>query len=50
MTQEEMMTYIKENKVPCPKCGKSNFTDIDNLILCLKHIEELLRMIRVLYI
>ena len=28
MTQEEMMTYIKENKVPCPKCGKSNFTDI----------------------
>ena len=28
MTQEEMMNYIKENKVPCPKCGKSNFTDI----------------------
>ena len=28
MTQEEMMTYIRENKVPCPKCGKSNFTDI----------------------
>ena len=28
MSQEEMMTYIKENKVPCPKCGKSNFTDI----------------------
>ncbi len=28
MSQEEMMNYIKENKVPCPKCGKSNFTDI----------------------
>ncbi len=28
MTQEEMIEYIKENKVPCPKCGKSNFTDI----------------------
>ena len=28
MTQDEMMAYIKENKVPCPKCGKSNFTDI----------------------
>ena len=28
MTQEEMVKYIKENKVPCPKCGKSNFTDI----------------------
>ena len=28
MTNEEMVAYIKENKVPCPKCGKSNFTDI----------------------
>jgi len=28
MTNEEMVNYIKENKVPCPKCGKSNFTDI----------------------
>ena len=28
MTNEEMVKYIKENKVPCPKCGKSNFTDI----------------------
>jgi len=28
LTNEEMVEYIKENKVPCPKCGKSNFTDI----------------------
>ncbi len=28
MSQEEMIKYIKDNKVPCPKCGKSNFTDI----------------------
>jgi len=28
MTQEEMMTYIREHKVPCPKCGKSDYTDI----------------------
>ena len=28
MSQEEMMDYIRTNKVPCPKCGKSNFTDI----------------------
>ena len=28
MTDEEMVKYIKENKIPCPKCGKSNFTDI----------------------
>ena len=28
MTQEEMMNYIREKKVPCPKCGKSDYTDI----------------------
>lgn len=28
MTNEEMVSFIKENKVPCPKCGKTNFTDI----------------------
>jgi glycyl-tRNA synthetase len=28
MSQEEMMEYIRKNKVPCPKCGKSDYTDI----------------------
>ena len=28
MTDEEMVNFIKEKKVPCPKCGKSDFTDI----------------------
>ncbi len=28
MTKEEMMEYIKKNNIPCPNCGKSNFTDI----------------------
>ena len=28
MTQEEMMNYIREHKVPCPNCGKSDYTDI----------------------
>ena len=28
MTQDEMMAYIKEHKVPCPKCGSSDYTDI----------------------
>ncbi len=28
MTEEEMIKYIQENKIPCPKCGKCNFTDI----------------------
>lgn len=28
MSNEEMVKYINDNKVPCPKCGKTNFTDI----------------------
>ena len=28
MNEEELISYIRENKIPCPKCGKSNFTDV----------------------
>ena len=28
MSHEEMIKYINDNKIPCPKCGKTNFTDI----------------------
>ena len=28
MSQEEMLQYIREHNILCPKCGKSNFTDI----------------------
>ena len=28
MTDLELMNYIKENHVPCPKCGKCDFTEI----------------------
>lgn len=28
MSHEEMINYINENKLPCPNCGKTNFTDI----------------------
>ena len=28
MTDEEMINYIRENNIPCPNCGKSNYTDI----------------------
>ncbi|WP_073588825.1 glycine--tRNA ligase [Anaerocolumna xylanovorans] len=28
MTQEKMLRYIREKEIPCPKCGKSDFTDI----------------------
>ena len=28
MTKEEMVKYIEEKKIPCPNCGKCNFTGI----------------------
>ena len=28
MTDEEMINYINEHKIPCPNCGKCNYTDI----------------------
>ena len=28
MTEDEMINYIKEHNVPCPKCGKHDFTDV----------------------
>ena len=33
MTENEMMDYIHKNKVPCPKCGKSDFTPLRNFNL-----------------
>ena len=28
MNNEELIQYIRENNIPCPKCGKCDFTDI----------------------
>ena len=28
MSNEELMAYIKDNNIPCPKCGKCDFTEI----------------------
>ncbi len=28
MSDEEMIRYIRDNQIQCPKCGKSDFTDI----------------------
>ena len=28
MSNDEMLNYLEKNKVPCPKCGKCNFTPI----------------------
>ena len=35
-TQEEMKNFIADNNVPCPTCGKHNFTDIRQFNLMFK--------------
>ena len=36
MSDEELVNFIKENQVPCPNCGKTNFTDIRKFNLMFK--------------
>lgn len=36
MTDEEMINFIKENKIVCPKCGEQNFTPIRKFNLMYK--------------
>ena len=35
-SNEEMSDYIKEHNIPCPNCGKTNFTDIRQFNLMFK--------------
>ncbi len=35
-SNEDMMNYIKEKNIPCPSCGKHNFTDIRQFNLMFK--------------
>jgi len=35
-TNDEMSAFLKEKSVPCPSCGKSNFTDIRQFNLMFK--------------
>ena len=35
-TQAEMKTFVEENNIPCPTCGKHNFTDIRQFNLMFK--------------
>ena len=35
-TQEQMKNFIEENQIPCPSCGKHNFTDIRQFNLMFK--------------
>ena len=36
MSDEELVTFIKNNNIPCPDCGKTNFTDIRKFNLMFK--------------
>ena len=36
MTDKELIEFIAENKIPCPSCGKTNFTDIRKFNLMFK--------------
>ena len=36
MSNEELINFINENKIPCPDCGKCNFTDIRQFNLMFK--------------
>ncbi len=36
MTDKELIDFINENQIPCPKCGKVNFTDIRKFNLMFK--------------
>jgi glycyl-tRNA synthetase len=36
LSDEELMAYIRENDIPCPSCGKNNFTDIRKFNLMFK--------------
>lgn len=36
MSQEEMMEFINAHEIPCPECGKHNFTDIRQFNLMFK--------------
>ena len=36
MSEEELVNFITENHIPCPDCGKTNFTDIRKFNLMFK--------------
>ena len=36
LSQQEMKDFIEENQIPCPSCGKHNFTDIRQFNLMFK--------------
>ena len=43
-TQEQMKNFIDENQIPCPTCGKHDFTDIRQFNLMFKTFREFEQM------
>ncbi|MEE0830483.1 MAG: glycine--tRNA ligase, partial [Longicatena sp.] len=41
-SNEQMKSYIDENHLTCPKCGKANFTDIRQFNLMIKTFQGIL--------
>jgi glycyl-tRNA synthetase len=50
LTEVEMINYIRDKHIPCPKCGKSNYTDIRQFNLLFETHRELLIMKKMLFI
>ena len=42
LSNEAMHTYIVDNKIPCPNCGKTNFTEIRRFNLMFKTFQGVL--------
>ncbi|MCK5759359.1 MAG: glycine--tRNA ligase [Clostridiales bacterium] len=36
LSEEQLIDYLRDSKIPCPSCGKSNFTDIRKFNLMFK--------------
>ena len=41
-SDEKMMSYIKDNKIPCPNCGAHDFTDIRKFQMMFKTFQGVL--------
>ena len=39
-TNQQMMDYIREKQIPCPNCGKTDFTDIRQFNLMFKTYQQ----------
>ncbi len=45
-SQEQMMQYIRDNQIPCPSCGKHDFTDIRQFNLMFKTFQGVMEDVK----